>query len=233
MPDTTSALGTLSAAIDGYSYPCVAYDFQVGREVSFRNMAGVETLIAEQLASYDLERVKDGLSNVLFWGFYRSSGRRDDRVKKFRASVTSEKLGLTIEAMSSLRGCAIGELKRLRLPQFANLSFLSKLRTFLDPSAFCVVDLKLRTIPIIAQTFKVYHASKPTYIPVTQANEEAYMWWVSVCRKVAAAVESAGAVRPVDAERGFFQMVELGKTDLADRLIRQFQGDIEIGRSGR
>jgi hypothetical protein len=81
--------------------------------------------------------------------------------------------------------------------------------------------LKLRAIPTVAQTFKVYHASKPTYIPVTQANEESYMWWVNVCLKAARAVESTGVIRPDDAERGFFQMVESGKIGLADLLIRQ------------
>jgi len=225
--DFPEALDFLATAIDDFNYPFVVYDFQLAQEVKFNNMLGVEKFIGEQLHSTDIERVKDGLSNVLFWGYYRSPGRRRDRVAKFRGSVDSERLRHTVDVFAALRGAAIGELKRLKLAEFGYLSFLSKLRTFLDPVAFCVIDLKLRKIPAIAHRFKVYDPKKPTSIPATEANQESYAWWVSLCRKASQHVEiPGGGARPVDVERGFFQLVERDKIDLADFLIRELDLDI-------
>lgn len=217
------SLLALAAAINSYAYPSIVYDFESKREITFTGMREVECFIGEQLTSSDPEVVRDGLSNVLFWGYYRSPGRRDDRVKRFRAGVTPRQLRLTVDVFSSLQGCAICDLKRLKLPQFTNLSFLSKLRTFLAPSSYCVIDLKLLTIPTLSQRFKVYRALKPTSIPATHSNEESYFWWVSQCRTAARLVRLSEQVRPVDAERGFFQMVDSGKTDLADALLRQLE----------
>lgn len=112
--DFAEALKLLATAIDDFNYPFVVYDFQLAQEVKFNNMLGVEKFIGEQLHSTDIERVKDGLSNVLFWGYYRSPGRRRDRVAKFRGSVDSERLRHTVDVFAALRGAAIGELKRLK-----------------------------------------------------------------------------------------------------------------------
>jgi hypothetical protein len=90
-------LKELAVAIDNYSYPCVVYDFSKDQEIDLGRMAKVETFIREQLLSADTKRVKDGLSNVLFWGHYRSRGRRDDRVKKFRTGVDSKSLKRTVK----------------------------------------------------------------------------------------------------------------------------------------
>lgn len=90
-----------------------------------------------------------------------------------------------------------------------------------------MIDLKLRKIPAIAHRFKVYDPKKPTSIPATEANQESYAWWVSLCRKASQHVEIPGGVaRPVDVERGFFQLVERDKIDLADFLIRELDLDI-------
>lgn len=213
-------LEELAIAIDNYRYPCFVYDFSNKQEIDLGSMAEVEGFIRERLVSSDTERVKDGLSNVLFWGYYRS-GRRNYRVNKFRA-LDSRKLRHAVNVFASLQGSALSDLKRLKLPEFGCLSFLSKLRTFLDPSAFCVMDLKLRdNIPTLSHRFKVYNPLKPTYIPVTRSNEESYVWWVGLCRKTA--LQMAGPIvrRPVDVERGFFQMVDSKKADRAESLIRQ------------
>ncbi len=212
-----NALQSLARAIRNYSYPCIVYDFRLEQEIQLKSVVGVECFIQEQLMSTDTERVKDGLSNILFWGYYRSPGRRNRRVQSFRNGVDSRQLICAVNVFASLRGCAIRDLKRLNLPQFRYMSFLSKLRTFLDPSAFCVIDLKLCKIPAIARKFSVYE----TYIPVTEQNEESYSWWVNLCGRAAKTVQisACGSVRPVDAERGFFQLVDDKETALADSLI--------------
>ncbi len=174
-----------------------------------------------RLRSTDLNRVKDGLSNVLYWGHYRSPGVRDKRVRNLRNGVDSKQLRRTMEVFASLKGPAIRQLKDLGLPEFSNFSFLSKLRTFLDPDTYCVIDLKLRAIEALKDRFKVNTNTKPTCIPVTAQNETSYEWWVRLCGKAATVVSKDQSLRPVDAERGFFHLVESGKVHLAHSLIQQ------------
>ena len=220
MPDAIPRTKKLAVAIDKYSYPCVVFDFSKNRESVLGSMAKVERFIRERLVSTDTERVKDGLSNVLFWGYYRSGGLRDYRVEHFRDGVGLRSLKQAADVFAALQGSAISDLKNLNLPGFRNLSFLSTLRTFLDPSAFCVIDLKLRrSIPTLTQRFRAY-GRNPTSIPATRFNEESYRWWVDLCCKTALSM-APPVRRPVDIERGFFQMVDSGKADLADALIRQ------------
>jgi hypothetical protein len=215
----TSSLQSLARAIRSYSYPCVVYDFRLGQEIQLQGMVEVERFIQDLLMSTDIEKVKDGLSNILFWGYYRSPGRRNHRVQNFRTRAEPHQLARAVTLFASLRGCAIRDLKRLDLPQFSHMSFLSKLRMFLDPSEFCVIDRNLCKIPAIARRFSVY----PTYIPATEQNEESYSWWVKICGKASDAIEIAEhtSVRPVDAERGFFQLVDDKQIVLADSLIRK------------
>ncbi len=65
----------LCDAVAGYSYPKVTYDFENNREAYHENMRQVEETIKSQLLSKNLEEVKDGLSNVLYWGRYRMEDR--------------------------------------------------------------------------------------------------------------------------------------------------------------
>ncbi len=216
---SSNALLSLASAIQNYSYPCVVYDFRLEQALQLKSMVEVECFIQAQLMSTNTEQVKDGLSNILFWGYYNWPGMRDRRVQSFRSVVDSSQLMTAVRLFASLRGCAIRNLKRLELPCFSNLSFLSKLRTFLDPSAFCVIDRKLCTVPTIAGKFSMYK----TYIPVTKENEESYSWWVNLCGKAATAIQIVGdrSVRPVDAARGFFQLVNEKQGVMADSLIQE------------
>jgi hypothetical protein len=210
-----------AAAIRDYSYPCCVFDFETGAEILLDCMLDVESFIRERLRSTDPNRVKDGLANVLYWGHYRAPGVRDTRVRNLRNGVDSKQLRRTVETFASLQGPAIRQLKKLDLPEFSNLSFLSKLRTFLDPHAYCVIDLKLRSIQAVKDRFKANSETKPTCIPVTKQNEQSYEWWVRVCGEATRIVSGDQPLRPVDAERGFFRLVEDDKACLAHSLIRR------------
>ena len=88
----------LCDAVEAYDYPVVTYDFQNGREVCHENMCQVEEKIQTQLLSEDPEEVRNGLSNVIYWGYasQRSegkgpcdgyvpmTGRQKDRIPKFQ-----------------------------------------------------------------------------------------------------------------------------------------------------
>jgi hypothetical protein len=107
------------------------------------------------------------------------------------------------------------ELRKLRLPGFGKFAFLSKLRTFLAPESYCVLDKKLLKIHAIKARF----TEDKTSIPVTAKNVEAYRWWVRTCGRIADTLTPPR--RPVDVERGFFHLVDCGQIAAADAILRQ------------
>jgi hypothetical protein len=122
----------LIEAIRDYDYPPVAYDFVRGCQRDFGDMRDLESHLQNLLTARDEQRVKDGLSGVLYWGFYRI-GYRDERVRRFRESVSDRQLRQAIEVFAVLEGTELDRLRKLRLPQFGSMAFVTKLRTFLDP----------------------------------------------------------------------------------------------------
>ena len=82
---------TLIEAIKAYGYPPVTYDFVKERELSFASTRDLERYLQNLLRATDAQSVRDGLSGVLYWGHYRA-GYKDDRVRKFRATVTDKQL---------------------------------------------------------------------------------------------------------------------------------------------
>ena len=108
-------------------------------------MRELEAAIGAQLKSSDTVKVKDGLSNVLYWGYY-NDGRRDYKVKRFRSKVTEEQLGCGIQIFNDVCGPGLTEIRDWILPIFSNMSFISKLRMFLDPTRYVTLDLKLAEI---------------------------------------------------------------------------------------
>jgi hypothetical protein len=216
-----SDASTLLQAISDFSFPTCVFDFSYGVERVLPSMSAVETVIHDDLRSEDRNRVRDGLANIVYWGWARA-GFRNARVQRLRERVSDDQLDAAIEAFRTLQGVGLTTLKRLRLPEFSNLSFLSKLRTFLDPHTFCVIDLKLCKINSVRDQFE-RRTRKTRYLPVNRVNVRSYEWWVDLCRRVAQALSNAENLRAVDVERGFFQLVDTGRVDVADRLIRTFR----------
>ena len=84
------------------------------------------------LTSSDPEGLKNGLSNVLYWG-YAQMGIRDIRVQRFRSNVNVSELNRACDLFQRSTLPSVLEIKKLRLPEFSGLSFVSKIRTFLGP----------------------------------------------------------------------------------------------------
>ena len=182
------------------------------------------------MGSLDRGTVRDGLSNVLYWGWAQRPGLQRARVDAFRDGVQPNDPRLVrfmnfVHARASrsdaeqLRG-----LKSLKLPQFSQMSFTTKILMFLDPSRFAVLDLKIALVakqcgfPFM-QELKIY-----TGIPITRANAACYGRWASRCREIAAKVNGtpgarAENLRAVDVERAVFSLADLGRTDDAHRLL--------------
>ena len=203
----------LVKAIRAYQYPAVTYDFAEGRERAFGSMVDLERYLKTLLSSANVHSLKDGLSGIIFWGFYRV-GFRDHRVKVFRSEVCDAQLLRAGEAFATLEGPGLMSLKRIDLPQFSNMAFLTKLRMFLDPEHFCVLDEKIASLSPLAARLK----TQETYIPVNAHNELVYKWWID-CR-YSLASRLPNKVRPVDVERGLFQLMDDGQSALAEQLLR-------------
>jgi hypothetical protein len=214
----------LLAALRGYDFPAVTYDFARDREVTHESMIRVENEIRASLVSESRDAVLDGLSNVLYWGYART-GYRQARVQRFRDRVTSDSEQIVrAGALSrSIEGPSLQRIRRLRLPEFSGLSFISKVRMFLDPRNYVVVDRKLLTLRAAAprtvlSTF-TFDARRETSIRITAANERSYGDWCMLCRRIASTHLAGTGLRAVDMERGIFHLVEVGETAIAAEIL--------------
>jgi hypothetical protein len=213
-------LEELRRAAGAYDYPAVTYDFGNGRERQHGSMSTVEEEIRSALRSPDPAAIRDGLSNILYWGFYRSPGRRDYRVDRFRQEVTAHQLGLAGHTFLRLTGPALRRLKDIQLPGFSQVSFLSKIRMFLEPDSYAVLDLKIAKLladPRLPESLKVKVFSA---IPVTAENERTYERWCMLCRRLARECAGTPWLRAVDVERALFYLIDKRKLDLAIVILR-------------
>ena len=84
----------LCKAVRAYDFPAVTCRFERGGDSgdrivreSCRGMDVVEIQVGGLLRRPNLHAVKDGLSNVLYWGYANSPGLQRHRVGKFRSAV--------------------------------------------------------------------------------------------------------------------------------------------------
>lgn len=219
MPLTERQIWALENAICNYCYPMVTYDFDNKREIGHQTMRSVENTILGCLTSNRPNDVKNGLSNVLYWG-YRRTGYYWTRVDRFRNKVTSQQLQSAIQVFQNLEGTGLRTIKQLGLPEFSNLSFLSKLRMFLNPQDFVTLDRKLMKLAQLSpRTLFAHINERGTYIPVTDSNERYYQDWCNLCRKLAETYFGGKNILAVDIERGIFQLVENGQLAIGAGVI--------------
>ena len=183
MSMNSQQMEALANAMDKYAYPKILFDFKNRREMRYSSMRQLEANIRRDLKSGNPNDAKRGLSNVLHWGFY-SSGLSVVHMNKFNDNVTYEQLALAARTLAIVRGPGLLELKNIKLPQFSNMCFLSKVRMFLDPTRWVVLDRSLMTLAAFEiQPFcniKEYE----TYLPCTRLNQEHYAGWSKMCRQV-------------------------------------------------
>ena len=229
----------LCEALGGYDFPKVTWSFRRARETRHESMSSVEERVGELLRSGDPGTIRDGLSNVLYWGHARQPGRRDFKVRDFRDAVREDdpSLGGFAEFARSLEQppAAAGRsgllaVRRLRLRQFGQISFASKILMFLDPTRFPVLDLKIAGAfanggfpPLAGLRFG------PGGIPITRSNAGAYDDWARWCGSIAGLVNREPAsprrdLRTVDVERALFKLVDSGTLDKAWALLKGPEG---------
>ena len=217
----------LCHAVESYDYPAVTYDFgQLDYDSSGPNlprvwenhhasMREVEQYIGGLLTSSEPEGIKNGISNVLYWGYASQPGRQKYWVWKFRNNVKDCTLKSFAKEVQSLSGPGLVSLKQISVPGFSGMSFVSKLRMFLDPTRYPVLDQNLAKAfsqrdsfsPLQLLTF----GKAETSIRITENNQEVYGKWASWCRGIAQQTNQVPPhpnFRAVDVERAVFQLVD-------------------------
>ncbi len=203
-------------AVEAFDYPAVTFDSETNREIRHSDMTGVERHIRNQLLSDNLGEVKNGLSNVIYWGF-ASQNVACARYRVFRERITVDNIRRFAELVGHLRGPGLLDVKRLRMPQFTQMSFVSKLRMFLDPVSYPVLDLQIARFAA-SNPFPPLEGLKmqKTYIPISKDNERIYHNWAAWCRAIAEQVNEEPTspcrdLRAVDVERGIFTLIHSDK----------------------
>jgi hypothetical protein len=210
----------LQEAIDGYSFPPSYYDFVNNRPLAQAAMSKVEELVQSDLRSGDPFLVKNGLSNVLYWG-YAQIGYRDTRVKRFRDKVTPYQLEAGARIFQDLVGDGLMQIKGLGFPEFSGMSFISKIRMFLAPEDYVVLDqqiLKINDTKSVTFLREISFRKNETQIRVNSKNVEVYRKWCKKCEEISQCYFD-GTHRAVDIERGFFTLIQNQQVELAASIL--------------
>ena len=242
----------LCEAVEEYDYPAIIYDFDSRKEINYcesdpehesethrEHMFEMEEKIRSQLLCKDIEVVKDGLSSVLYWGNAKDS-RQGYRVSEFCKGVTTYQLNRFKCVADSLTGTGLARIrgrvnnKKDNMPQFTQTSLVSKVRMFLDPNKYPVLDMNLAEEfsqldcfpPLEGLTFRKKKDfpkknKHETQIRITKHNEEVYAKWALWCGGIARLVncELSSVLRAVDVERAIYQLECDGETSEAWRLL--------------
>lgn len=217
MPEPSN-LDTLRTAIAAYAFPAVTYDFDEREERVHDSMTSVESSIRAQLLHDDAAQVRNGLSNVLYWGYARS-GYRDHRVADFRRRVTEAQLDNVRTLFRHLGDPGLRDVVQLGLPAFSRMSFVSKVRMFLDPTRYVTLDLKLAQLRLEPAATVLRPLKVETSIRVSKANVEVYKNWCELCRTLADTGFPGEGLRAADVERGVFHLVDEGRARLAAHVL--------------
>ena len=190
-------------------------------------MLAVEQYIGTLLHSKDFSAVKDGLSNVLYWGYARQP-IRDFRVSDFRKTIPDPEREPKLDQFAQLIRSGRSDLfniKELQLRQFSQISFVSKILMFLDPTRSPVLDLKIAKAFAKSSFLPLQNlAFAKAGISITKRNATAYDTWACWCREIATVVNGAPVspccgVRAVDVERALFTLADSQATDKARVLL--------------
>ena len=206
----------LCDALRSYDFPAVTCEFMTDGNLKpcrHDSMLEVESHIGSLLRSADRAKIKDGLSNVLYWGWARKPMLGKHKVEKFRRArgirnaddrraagrhVTTDmiqRFASVVESMRSAHTCAspttraadlLLAIKNVRLPQFSRMSFTTKITMFLNPACYPVLDLKIaRAINSCKSSPLPNLRISGTSISITRDNAAAYENWARWCQEIA------------------------------------------------
>jgi len=202
-----------------YDFPCNLFDFSNEQEIVFDNYRELEKHIQDQLLSNNICKIKNGLSNVLYWGYYRI-GYGAIRIKRFRDNVTNIQLQAFADLVNANSLDPIG-IKKIGIPQFSGFSFVSKILMFSDPTKFVILDKKIMELRDPENNgnplSNIPYTKNDSGIRISRLSQKYYYEWCKLCCFIAK--QSSNDRIAVDIERGFFKLVEQKRTDYGRRII--------------
>lgn len=219
MPLSPDQVKRLSNAVLNYRFPTAHYDFVAKTPMLGLTVPQLEVRVRQQLLGKTTSEVMDGLSNVLYWGYAQMGGLSQVRVDSFRAAVTTPQLQAASRLFNGVPRPGLHEIARLKLPQFSMVSFVSKVRMFLDPVESATLDRQIMqmhqhqsgTVLAVVREYK-------TSIPLSRANSKAYEGW---CNRLAYIVRTyLPNARVVDVERGLFHMIQENNAVEASQILK-------------
>ena len=202
-----------------YDFPCRMFDFNTEQEMEFDNYRELEKNIQEQFFSNSISQIKNGLSNVLYWGYYRI-GYGKTRIKIFRENVTNFQLQAFSDLVKTNMADPIS-IKKIGLPQFSGFSFISKILMFMDPTTYVVLDKKIMELYDLKNhdnpLTKIPYNRKDSGIRITKISNKYYFEWCELCSFIAKQFQDHKIA--VDIERGFFKLAEKDEIEYAKLII--------------
>ena len=206
---TSKQINTLQKSILGYSFPAIYYDFASHVERNAGNMRNLEAIILKMLISHNQQQVRYGLANIIYWG-NANAGYQKNRTCKFLMNVTAAQLRTFQSIVVSKKMLSLRAIKKIGMPQYSGISFISKILMFLNPNQYCVLDLRIADLANQSGTKAIHNLKiNKTQLPVTTRNCKIYDQWCDECQKISNQYYS-GKYRAVDIERGFFDLIQHG-----------------------
>ncbi len=217
----------LCETVKEYNYPTITYDFTKKKKICHGSIYAVEKYIGNLLRSQDIQEIKDGLSNVLYWG-YAKNNKRDSEVCKFRnTNSLDNKLSLFKQSREKLitstndNGTMSGGkflltiAKNKDIPRFG-ISFTSKILMFLDPIIYPVLDMKIANAYVNKSSALKKIQKTENHIKTHSGNEYVYEYWACWCHEIATMINKSlestcNHFRAVDVERSLFTLANSNK----------------------
>ena len=203
---TSKQINTLQQSILGYSFPAIYYDFASNVEEKAKDMQDLEAIILKMLISPEQQQVKYGLANIIYWGNANADYKKY-RTCQFYNNVTAAQLQKFQSTVVNQKMFDLRAIKKIGMPQYSGISFISKILMFLDPQQYCVLDRQIAKLANHSGTKAIHNLKINTQLPVTIHNCKIYDQWCNECQKISNQYYS-GKYRVVDIERGFFELIQ-------------------------
>jgi hypothetical protein len=217
MPLTRNQQAALEEGILNYGYSLAYLEYQSGRLQETSTRAEHEKYVREHLLHEDIRRVKHGLAVIQYWGNI-SAGYARYRTDRFLNEVRDDQLSCFKSLVAGGRVPTLSEIKKLGMPYYSAMSFVSKVLMFLEPKNLAVLDLKISEMRRPGGRYALDGLSRSaTSIPINSHNSELYSRWCRECSSISGLCFS-GRYRTVDIERGFFHLLGNGQSSEASRI---------------
>ena len=223
MAISAALLECLTVALDEAVAPCATWDFRRGQVVEHADIRALEAHIRTGLLSGEPAQVKDALANVVYFARAFEPSVQRHRVALFRKNVQREQIRRAIDVFATVEGNGVQAIHGIGLDHFGHMSFVTRVRSFLDPAHWVALDrglTRLRSTPQHTPLHDITWYPIANLVPVNADNERCYVAWNHACCRLAAHESFAGRdVRPVEIERAIFHLVRKRELQLAARIL--------------